>query len=128
MGGPAPYPLAIVLCDSVLEDSSTQKRSLMGLFDEVRYHSLPTNHPMTLFLRFTDAEGAYDIKLQYVHLNTDRLLHEETFHLDVPNRLGVNNITFKLVVGIDQPGMYEIRVFADEAYLARTWFGANPQQ
>ncbi len=126
MAGPRPYPLAILLCDNVLVENPSDKRSLMGLFEVVRYTRLPVAQLMSLFLRITDAEGDYEMKVDYVHLSTDRLMFSESFPLQIEDRLAVKSVTVKLAATIDAPGKYEFRVSMDGAMIARTWFVAEP--
>ena len=81
---------------------------------------------MSLFLRITDAEGDYEMKVDYVHLSTDRLMFSESFPLQIEDRLAVKSVTVKLAATIDAPGKYEFRVSMDGAMIARTWFVAEP--
>ena len=53
-----PEVLAMVLCDLVITDAETNKKSLIGLFDRVETAVLPcVVHELHLYLALTDGHG-----------------------------------------------------------------------
>ena len=55
-----PMGLALLVCDTVIEDRLTGKKTLVGLFDRVHVRSLPWVHPaMSVFVSLTGGRGEY---------------------------------------------------------------------
>jgi len=41
---PAPLGLALVVCDQIIEDKLTHKKSLIGIFNQIATPSFPCRH------------------------------------------------------------------------------------
>jgi len=55
-----PMGLALVVCDTIIEDKLTGKKTLVGLFDRLQTSRLPCVHPaMTVFVSLTGGRGEY---------------------------------------------------------------------
>lgn len=53
-----PEVLAMILCDQVITDVQTNKKSLIGLFDQIETASLPcVIHELHIYLSLTDGHG-----------------------------------------------------------------------
>jgi hypothetical protein len=53
-----PEVLAMILCDQVITDVQTNKKSLIGIFDQVETASLPcVLHELHIYLSLTDGHG-----------------------------------------------------------------------
>ena len=62
-----PFPLALLLCDSVIVDERSKKKTLVGVFNRVWAKQFPTTYsPLTIYARLTDAQGRYDFRIDYV--------------------------------------------------------------
>ena len=56
----APVPLAMVLCDSVIIDQRTDKKSLIGIFSNIGAESFPfRSQHFSIFISLTDGHGDY---------------------------------------------------------------------
>ena len=65
MSEDAPILVAIILCDMVIVDEATKKRSLIGMFNSINVNSLPVNYPkMILFFSFTNWKGKKNIAIR----------------------------------------------------------------
>lgn len=123
---PTPFPLAILVCDSVINDSLTRKTTIVGVFDTVFAAGFPSQQSLTLYARLTDAIGRYRLKVEFVHVEADQMLGQADSELeDVDDRLKIMEITLALPpVPLPVPGTYEFRVWANEKYIGRAWFRA----
>lgn len=62
---PVPIPLAMVICDTVIEDKLTGKKSLIGLFNNITAKNVPTAHPsLNVYIILTEGNGSYEGKLR----------------------------------------------------------------
>jgi hypothetical protein len=118
--GIAPYLTAILLCDQVIEDAHTKKVTLVGVFERAQASSFPGSVSVTLFVRFTDAEGVYRFRVEYVHVPTNRVLGTvEVTAAPILDRLQPQQIILPMSLRVDEPGPYEVRILANGAYLGR---------
>src|SRR4051812_28041201 len=57
-----PEVLAMILCDLVITDVETNKKSLIGLFDQVETATLPcVVHELHVYLSLTDGHGVLPV-------------------------------------------------------------------
>ena len=68
---PAPKCLAIVLCESVVEDTRTRNKCLLNTFNRITASSLPLFRKFTLFASFTDGIGNVPVKIRIKHDDKD---------------------------------------------------------
>jgi hypothetical protein len=122
----APYMLAMLLCDQVITDSATKKKTLVGIFSTVASPEFPRFQQMALFARLTDAEGTYRLRVDYVHVTDGETVGtvEANEPVEIPNRLGIFDLVLPFTMPIPKPGQYEFRLFANNAYLGRVTFVA----
>lgn len=107
---------AMLLCDDVIVDELTKKKTLVGLFDTIHTASFPTTHPsMAVYVRCTDAVGEYAFTLELVDLKENEIIGRgQEVRASLPDRLRFNDLIFRLR-GAEFPheGKYEFRVLAD---------------
>ena len=59
-----PIGLALLICDTLIEDICTKKKSLIGLFSQITAKRFPYIHPaMTVFISMTGAKGEFKCTL-----------------------------------------------------------------
>src|SRR5436305_596684 len=59
---PKPVPMAIVICDQIIEDRLTGKKTLVGLFNSIAARSFPCTHAtMSVFVSLTEGRGKYKL-------------------------------------------------------------------
>ena len=67
---PSPIPLSMVICDTVIEDKITGKKSLIGLFNNINARKVPAVHPsLSVYISLTEGVGSYDGKLRCIFGN-----------------------------------------------------------
>ncbi len=118
---PVPTVLAMLLCDQVIVDEQTKKKSLIGVFADVNAIQFPTTLNCAVYAKLADAEGRYKFKIRIVNLKEDTLVTEisglEANVLDrlQPAELAMNLLGFPIV----EPGKYEFQLYANDVYLSR---------
>ena len=117
--GSRPVLLLMVICDQVITDRETGKKSLIGIFDTFVQPRFPAEIQTTIFARITDAEGDYDIKVELANLDDDVLIGEGGGTISVKDRIELHDLTFKFPFTFKNPGNYEFRLYANRAYLGR---------
>lgn len=126
-GTSTPFILALLLCDSVIVDETSKKKTLVGIFDRILVRRFPSkHHPITIYARLTDAEGLYDFRIEYVQIETDKRLAEgKITGVSIPSRLQKHDLILQPPpVPIPEPGEYEFRLWANDRYIGRVSFVA----
>ena len=120
---PIPSVLAILLCDTVLIDALTGKKSLVGVFEALTFPQLPVSFGgFFLFARITDAEGNYNFRVNLVRLDSDTTLATiPMISQTIQERLSVGDLILQVPpLQFDKLGGYEFQLFANDIYIGRT--------
>lgn len=125
-GAPAPIPLAFLLCDQVITDENTKKKTLVSLFDRIWVNEFPTRHQgAALYVRLIGAEGNYNTRVEYVQVDSQDVLAETTGKMKVQDRHAPAEFSLALPpLPIPSAGEYEFRLWIDERYIQRVSFMA----
>jgi hypothetical protein len=126
---PRPVAVSIYLCDHVIVEKSTDKVSLIGLFERFRLASFPAvAPPFCVFARLTGGEGSGTIQLEIQDLKTLELL--ETWEQVVPfaDRLAHVGVLFRLNhCSFPHAGFYQANLLVDGEWIAQQRFEVREQ-
>ena len=118
-----PYPLSLILCDTVYTEPQTGKKALIGLFSELKAPGFPVFHPgFCVYLAFSDCEGTVRLKLRIVDVDEERDPIVEAVHdIQVSDRRAVMEMVWTGgAIVFPAAGEYRIQTFAgDEPLLER---------
>jgi hypothetical protein len=122
--GPRPTVQALLLCDYVIAEEGTRKKTLVGVFDIV---NLPRNVPRAqaqltgarVYARLLDAVGRYIFRIDCVQVEGERVIARAvTPPIEIDDRLAPLDVTIGApVVSFSEPGRYEFRLYANDAYV-----------
>ncbi len=113
---PLPALKSLLLCDQIIQEMGTQKKSLIGVFHNIQAPRFPCTHPtLALYASLTDAAGAYTIEVRLVHLATGNELASATLPpLEVRDRLAPAEICIQMqLLQFPAAGKYEVQLFAN---------------
>jgi hypothetical protein len=124
MTTPKPSLTALLVCDMVIDDKATNKKSLIGTFTHIWAQGFPcVHHKMAVYFCLTDAEGQYDIVLRLVHSETENLIAEAGLSVAIPDRLSIHDFGLNIpVVQFPSSGRYEFQLHANKEFLGRKEF------
>lgn len=108
-----PSVQAFLVCDCIIEDSLTKKKSLIGLFTHLQAVTFPFQHQqLGLYFCMTDAEGAYHFEIDLVYVNTDQLVCRASLpEVVVGDRLQISDFGINIpALLFPAPGRYEFRL------------------
>jgi len=108
-----PSVQAFLVCDQVIEDSVTKKKSLIGLFTHLQAVSFPFQHvQMGLYFCLTDAEGTYHFDIELMYLNAEQLVCRATLpNIAIGDRLHISDFGINIPsLVFPAPGRYEFRL------------------
>ncbi len=121
---PAPIGLAIVICDQIIEDKLTNKKSLIGIFNQIGAQTFPCRHPQfCVFVSLTDGRGQYPARLRIVHDESEKVVAEVNGQIQFPDAHTVVELNFGLVgLTFPEPGAYAIEFYCDDALVLERRF------
>ena len=121
----SPSIQAFLVCDCVIEDSLTKKKSLIGLFTHLQSVTFPfQHHQLGLYFCMTDAEGTYHIEIDLVFVNTDQLVCRASLPDIVSgDRLQISDFGIHIpALLFPAPGRYEFRLRMNSRMIAQKDF------
>lgn len=120
-----PSVQAFLVCDQVIEDSLTKKKTLVGIFTHLQAAAFPFQHQhMGLYFCLTDAEGTYHFDIDLVYLNSEQLVCRATLpNIVIADRLQISDFGINIPSLIfPAPGRYEFRLRMDSHLIAQKDF------
>lgn len=115
-----PYPLAMVVCDSVHVDRGTGKYFLLGLFSTIASTDFPCQHPhLVVYTAVTDGIGTIKMRLDFVAVSDEEhpiASVEQEMQSEDPRITCEIAFEFKGLL-FPEPGEYRFRLFANEEFL-----------
>jgi hypothetical protein len=120
-----PTVQAFLVCDQVIEDSLTKKKSLIGIFTHLQTAVFPFQHQqMGLYFCLTDAEGLYHFDIELIYLNSEQLICRATLpNIEISDRLQISDFGINIPLLIfPAPGRYEFRLRMDGYLIAQKDF------
>jgi len=113
---PLPTVHAMLVCDMVLKEAGTNKHSAIGIFTDVYASKFPMMlNPLAVYACLSDAMGVYDLSVELVDLDQDRVLGRvEGLKLHSKDKLLTHDFGIRFVNTVfARPGTYEFRLLAD---------------
>ena len=123
-----PVLVAALACDVAVADPSTGKKNLIGVFDRINVTKFPTQRPISLYIKLTDAEGYYAIDVRYVQVGTGNILATAEGELRSTDRLRSLDLAIEFPpLVIPTQGRYEFQVWANSMFLGGAFVDAVPR-
>ncbi len=121
---PSPLGLAIVVCDQIIEDKLTGKKSLIGIFNQIAVANFPCTHPrMSVFVCLTEGLGDYGARLRIVNEETGVAVADLNGPIQFPDANTVAELNFDFVgLTFPKPGLYSIEFYCDDALVLERRF------
>ena len=120
---PIPSVLVFLLCDQVIQEMGTNKKSLIGLFDRAWAAQFPAAWgPFWIFAKMTDGEGEYKFRVEVVKPETEKIVGRvDTPAAQIADRLTGIDLALRIpVITFEEPGIYEFNLSSNDVWIART--------
>lgn len=123
---PVPIPLVMAICDTVIEDKLTGKKSLIGLFNNINAKSVPTVHPgLNVYVALTEGNGSYEGKLRCL-VDNDRVLEiGGPLTFKHPHQIVEWNFSLRNLP-LPKFGEYRLELLCDEKLVISRKFKVSP--
>ena len=120
-----PTVQAFLICDCVIEDSLTKKKSLIGIFTHLQALSFAFQHQQWgLYFCMTNAEGPYQFDIDLVHDTSRQLIcRAALLHIVMIDRVQISDFGINIpTIVFPSPGCYEFRMRMDGQVIAKKGF------
>ena len=110
------------MCDTVIQEAGTGKKTLVGVFDRFNFPSVPAQIVgFTFFARLTDLNGSYTFRIDVADLREDKILARiETNEVTHDDPLGSMDLVLTMPpIQFNNFGMHEFQLYANRVYLGR---------
>lgn len=118
---PTPSVTAMLLCDQVITEQGTNKKSLIGIFETIAGLGFPMVIPrLSIYVRMLDGFGRYPFTLRVVKLKDETLVAEVEINGEVPDHAHAAELVFNFIgLPIPEAGKYEFQLYTRDTYLHR---------
>jgi len=116
-----PVVKAFLICDQVIHDAQTGKKTLVGVFHELRADRFPAVHPVLwIYANLTDARGSYAFEIRLVDVERNNVLGKGTPpEIRIPGPLQTTELSAQLRnVALPGPGTYEFQLLTNGELIA----------
>jgi Family of unknown function (DUF6941) len=122
-----PTVLALLLCDQVIIDAQTNKKSLIGVFENLNSFTYPTTIKLAVYTRLRDAQGTYNFTVRVVSLKDESVVTNiELSGVKVTDPLHSVDLAFNMMgLQFRETGKYEFQLYANNVYLSRVTMEAR---
>ena len=122
-----PVVQSMEICDVIIHDQLTNKRSLIGIFHNINAHKFPCLHPqLCVYIALSDGRGEYEGLLRLKHLGNDETIAEMAGKFVCPNPLAVVELNFELrPLPLPHSGKYAFQFYVGNALLAKRDFSVS---
>ena len=126
MSGSKPIVNAMLICDKVITEVGSNKKSLIGVFENISALKFPCiHHFLSVYIKLTDANGKYVFRLELIDLEDDKIIGKAEMpkEIVVTNPLAIHDLVFNLAgLKFERPGKYEFRIYANEEVFGQKTF------
>ena len=127
---PGPIPLCMLLCDSVLEDKKTGKKSLIGMFNGIASAKIPCTHAtLCVFVALTEGNGEYQATLRCVRADNEEMLLESRGIIRFPGPQIVLDVNYEIAsLKLPSYGAYRFDFYCNEDLVISRRFQLTPAE
>ncbi len=129
MAGPTPVLTAFLVCDQIVEDAATGKKTIVGVFNRIASSNFPTQYaPVSLYVKLIDCEGDYDFRIEFVQVSSQELLVECNGTANSKTRHEYAEFVLPCPpLPLPSPGEYEFRLWMNSSFLGNARIKASQQ-
>ena len=111
--------VAMIICDQIITEMGTNKKSIIGCFNNVFSPTFPCVHPtFFVFIMLTNGRGGFKTKLKCINEKDNSVLFEVGGSVIFNDPMQTAEIAFKLVnLTFPNAGSYAIQLWCDDDLL-----------
>ena len=119
-----PTLVSFLICDQVIDDKLSNKKSAIGIFNTIIVPKLPTSiHQMAILASVTEIVGRIELEIRLVRDTDNAVLFSGKGHVEAPDPLAIVDLLFAMQgVKIPEAGQYGFEILSEAALLGRRRF------
>lgn len=123
-----PTVVSMLICDQVIDDKLTNKKSAIGLFNLIAVPRVPTTiSNMAVLISLTEITGRSELELRLIRDTDNAVLFHSQGVIAAPDPLATVDLLFALQgLKFDQIGQHAFEVLCRSEILARRRFHVRP--
>lgn len=124
-----PCGLSIILCDDIIEDKHSGKKSLIGIFNGVSSFHFPFQlAKMVIFITLMGGNGKYKVKMRIKNPQHKHLIEAEG-EIEINHPFQVVDLTFALYnIPFSLTGRYVIEFLCNDEFIFERHFMAEQKK
>ncbi len=113
-----PHIISFLIADSVIQEKGSNKWSAIGIFDRISADRFPCMHAsMALYIKLTDAEGEYNLRVEFTDSDARKLGVFEGIKLKVASKLATPDFGIQTKnLFIPKPGKYNFDLYFNDQH------------
>ena len=130
MGTGTPKALAIIICDTIIDDRDTNKKTLVGVFNNISARKIPFKLPeLHVFVSLIEGKGDYKARLECRHRDSSTKVFEVQMDIrfDDPNQVAEINFGLQGAV-FNQYGIHDFDFYCDDRIIISRRFSITQIQ
>ncbi len=126
-GKEQPIGTALLICDQVISEETTNKKTLVGTFNNLTLPALPCTYAgLSVYASLTNGKGKVKVMLRCTSVENDQTLFVAPMDAEFPNPGHVSEFVFNLRnVQFTVPGIHCFELLVDDALILETRFTVN---
>jgi len=119
-----PTLVSLLVCDQVIDDKMTNKKSAIGIFNVILVPQVPAQiHQLAILASVTEIVGRQEMELRLLRDSDNEVLFSGKGTVEAPNPLAIVDMLFALHgVRIPEAGQHAFELLAGGALLGRRRF------
>jgi hypothetical protein len=117
-----PIGIALIVCDQIIQDASSGKRSLVGIFNSLKAASFPaTTKHLSIYASLTNINGNVPMELHCFNETHEEAIVAVPFNGSMDNPNNVLDVAFDFdEFSFPKPGLYCFEIRAVEEIILST--------
>jgi hypothetical protein len=122
---PIPSVLAMLVCDQVIAEQGTGKKSLIGVFDNINSAAFPAQSRLAVYVKLADAQGHYKFRIRMVKLKDEAVVADINTEATIADSTSPTEFAINMIgIMLPEPGKYEFQLWSNDTYLHRITLNA----
>ena len=120
MGPPTPVLVAMLVCDTAIQEGTSKKYTLVGVFSEINVQTFPAMHESSwLYAKLIGCEGEYSTRIEFVRVSDQNVLVSGEGKLIATDRhASVECVSNLPGLPLEIPGEYEFRLWMNDRFIS----------
>ena len=120
MDPPTPVLVGMLVCDTAIQDVTSNKYTLVGVFSEINVQTFPAYHRSAwLYAQLIGCEGEYGVKIEFVRVSDQQVFVSGESEIVGDNRHTNVERAWQLPpLPLEAPGEYEFRLWMNDRFIS----------